>query len=101
MAHLWFGEHLPAIVDWTSGHAGRLQYRHPVLGGIRHQHRFHHALECRAVLHALLVGRKARVPAPYRVAQGLGAARQNGLAGGDWLREEANRKAGTTLGGSG
>jgi hypothetical protein len=75
VAHLRVGEHLCVIVDRAARHTGHLECLNPVLGGRRCEHRVHHLLQRGAVLHALLVGGKTRILAPFRVAQSLRTAR--------------------------
>src|SRR5215469_2473032 len=82
VANLWIGEHLRVIVDWAAGHAGCLEHLDPVLGRCRRQDRFHLGFERYAIPHALPVGRKAWVVAPFGVPQSLGAALPDRLAGG-------------------
>jgi hypothetical protein len=62
-------------------HSGRLKHLDPMIGGLGSQHRVHHVLQCLAVCHALPVGRKTRVLAPFGVPQRLGTARPDRPAG--------------------
>src|SRR6516165_10833745 len=82
VTHLRVGEHLRVIVNWAARHTGRLEHLDPMVSGLHGQHRVHRVFERRAVRHALLIGRKMRVLAPFRVPQSLSTARPDRLAGG-------------------
>jgi hypothetical protein len=81
VTHLRVGEHLRVVVERAARHTGCFEHLDPVVGRFRRQHRVHRVLQRFTVRHARLVGRKTRVLAPFRVAQSLGTARPDRLAG--------------------
>jgi hypothetical protein len=84
VAHLRVGEHLCVVVDRPAGHSCRIEHADPVTGGFRCEHRCHLCLQCLAVLHPSLVGRKTRALAPLQVPQSLRTARPDRLSGGSY-----------------
>src|SRR5579875_1873358 len=81
MPHLRVGEHLRIIVDRTAGNAGLFKHGDPMRGRAGGEDGFHFGFERGAVFKTRLVRRKARVLAPFGMAERLGAAPPDRLAG--------------------